>query len=313
MATYQNALVTNDMLPVEIKKPIPLGSSEDDFNVRLMDGGTMEIDGGEWIIGTSDFGSNTSTFVALDTIELKNGASIVTNGNLLTIIVNKFKSENGRIISFTTNTKAQNGSPGVALGSAGVAGHPGDHGGKVTIIVVQDFVGTLAVDLSGQAGGDGGAGVQGAQGAQGAPGKDARDGIGGGCKNGGGTGQQGGIGMPGGNGGDGGVGGAGGFLEIVTIGTKPLDKVQYSFNAIGGAGGTGGPAGMGGPGGPGGSGGHGSVFCSGGSTGAPGLAGTQGQPGRSGLKGADGTALIKNLNLAAIIQLGVVRSDGHNL
>ncbi|RYY74050.1 MAG: hypothetical protein EOO52_14335 [Gammaproteobacteria bacterium] len=307
MASFQNVQVTNEMIPTEIKKPIMLGTSENDFNVRLEEGGTMELDGGEWIIGSPAFGSNTSTFVALDSIILKNGARIITNGNLLTIIVNKFKSENGKILSFPQNAKADNGDNGVNLGESGSAGAPGDHGGKVTVICIQEFLGVLTIDLSGQNGGNGGNGVVGAEGARGDRGPDARDGYLY-CERGGGKGAQGATGMPGGNGGDGGVGGAGGFLEVLTIGDQPLDQVQYSFISSGGAGGIGGNPGAGGAGGNGGPGGHGSKFCGGGKTGDQGPIGTTGAVGSQGLRGADGANLVKNLKLAAVIQLGVAKS-----
>lgn len=305
MTTFAGFPVNLDNLPGKIRAAFPLGMTEDDFNVRLEQGGELVLDGNELKLGEPNFYANTTAFIALDSLELRNGAKIITGGNIVTIFVNKLKSNNGSIIAFKDNErKARDGSGGNFPGGQGMSGAPGDGGGAVSIHVIQSFEGHLTVDLSGQAGGRGGNGAEGAAGPRGPRGHNATDGVAW-CEHSGQDGHQGGTGFPGGNGGNGGAGGSGGIFYLFNIGTVPIDPSSVTFIADGGAGGEPGNGGPGGPGGPGGEGGSGSRHCSGGRAGPAGANGSYGANGVSGPKGAYGTFEKKNLSLIAMLQSGV--------
>lgn len=309
MAEFGGFPVDLDSIPEAARKRFPLGMTEDDFNVRLAEGGQLVLDGNDLKLGEPDFHANSAAFIALDTLELRNGARIVTGGNIVTIIVNKLKSSNGAILAFKdSERKAADGADGIGAGAQGMAGAPGDAGGAVSIHVIQSFDGHLTVDLSGQTGGRGGNGAPGAAGAPGARGHDAADEVLW-CKHAGQDGHQGGTGLPGGNGGNGGAGGSGGVFYLFNVGTVPIDPASITFLAQGGAGGEPGAAGVGGPGGRGGEGGSGSRHCTGGHAGPSGLQGSAGATGMPGPQAADGTFERRNLSLVAMLHSGLVASS----
>ncbi len=100
--------------------------------------------------------------IAVDVLDLE-GESIVTNGASLVIEALKVRSLGGVIRAFPGGSKAMEGH--------GVAG------GSVTLIVHDRIVGSLVVDLIGQAGADGRVGAPGHNGAQGAQGENAASGL----------------------------------------------------------------------------------------------------------------------------------------
>ncbi len=250
--------------------------SKDKFAARLNNGGTVVLDGVDAVWGTPDFQNNTYTFMALDSLQLKNKARIITGGNTLVIFVNRLVSEDGEILAFSgSDRKAANGS------GPGASGKPGDGGGLVSIHVVQKVDGILHVDLTGEEGGDGQPGAGGGQGSKGIQGEDADwDAIN--CKHGGGNGGKGGVGTKGGRGGDGGSGGQGGSLELINVGKTAIPSAAYTFNAPAPKAGIPAPGAPGGPGGPGGGGGNGGGPCGGGSPGPQGDAGPKGDDGNAG-------------------------------
>lgn len=309
-------VVTKDMLPKAFSEVIPLGIKEEEFKLRLREGGRWELsDGAVHIIGTGpNFGANSYSFYALDELVLNNG-TIVTNGNTLVIFVNKLSSNNGKIVSFLPpHRKANRGVDGQSPGERARSGEPGDFGGFVSIHIIDNMEGTLEVDLSGQDGGDGGNGVQGIKGQRGQRGEDGVQGWGPFgipfCQRGGQDGGPGGIGGAGGNGGDGGVGGHGGILQLINVGANPVSAANYRFTASGAPSGIGGQPASGGPGGDGGEGGSGTLSCGGGHGGPIGPQGPSGVPGNQGAAGAPGRAIIKALPLELIItRAGSILSD----
>src|ERR1035438_8580297 len=150
----------------EATTPLPPGMTLDQFKARLANGGTISLDSGDYVYGQPSSNKSPVSFLALDTLEMKNGARIVTGGTTLVIFVNKLVSEDGRISAFKDDTKKAGG------GSPGVAGLPG---GLVSIHVIQNLTGILHVDLTGQDGGDGGQGGGGSGGPNGVKGNKAVD------------------------------------------------------------------------------------------------------------------------------------------
>ncbi len=288
-------------LPAETRAKIPVNESKEAFAVRLKSGGTIVLDGNTTTIGPIDFKNRTSAFIALDVLELRHGAKIITHGNVLTLFVNKIISEDGVIEAYDAQElKAAPGRNGSLPGAPGESGMPGNSGGVVAIHVIDGIEGILHVDLRGQEGGDGGLGAKGAPGAPGSKGEDAIDGRFD-CRQHGRDGDRGDTGLIGGTGGAAGPGGQGGHLELVNVGPAPLPDADLAFQAIGGLPGRPGPGGQGGDGGPGGEGGHGSRSCDGGHGGPPGAQGPIGQNGAESIKGADGDVLRKNLDIETII------------
>lgn len=255
---------------------------------------------------------STAVFVA-NKLTMKDGAKIVTNGNVLLIFVNEFVSfNNASITAFEAdNRTAKDGAPqtGVAgvIGINGLAGPPGNAGmngesGGVVQIFAAQFSGPLAVDLSGQDGGNGSGGANGGNGLMGFKGEDASWGAfgcnhGGGGGGAGGTGGQGGIGGAAGQGGDGGVFG---FFYVKSLSIDPPNNPKILVP--GGKAGSPGQGGQGGVGGEGGLGGNGGGPCGGGPRGAHGAAGTSLGPGAPGPISVGGSSQIINVNSLAKIQ-----------
>jgi hypothetical protein len=273
----------------EATEPLTAGMTADQFKARLANGGTISLDSGDYIYGQPSANKNPVSVLALDTLELKNGARIVTNGTTLVIFVNRLISEDGRITAFKEDTKK------AAAGAPGVAGLPG---GLVSIHVIDQLTGIVHVDLTGQDGGDGLPGAPGSKGQSGVKGNKAVDDGILGCKSGGGNGTDGGKGGPGQRGFDGGTAGRGGTFELYNVGRAPIPSASYTFIAASGKGGVGGPGGAGGLGGDQGQGGDGDGSCHGGS---PGRTGAQGDPGDKGIDGAVSApgpaAIVKNIDL----------------
>lgn len=308
-ATYQGLSINFNALPVEAKLPIASGITPGDFALRLKAGGTVILDGMDTTIGAASPTSKGFAFLALDRLELRHGARIITNGNTLVIFVNTLVSDNGKILSFDTGMqKAMAGAPAVGLGGSGNPGTTGLAGGLVSIHIIQSLEGQLHVALSGQTGGDGSAGNQGQKGSPGSRGADGQDGpLGvagiGWCKQGGQDGGPGGQGFAGGAGGSGGAGGDGGILELYNVGASPIPSSAYDFIANPGGGGSNGTGGPGGPGGDGGSGGSGTTYCGGGH------GGSTGQTGNSGYtiptppsSGARGQLIVKAITLEQTVK-----------
>jgi hypothetical protein len=296
--------VTPGDLPQEVTQPIPLGMSQGDFKVRLAESGRWVFEGDILLAPAPDPAvRKTYTFV-FDSVELRNGARIVTNGNNLVIIANKLNVGNGKIVAFQDKDKAAHaGQSGPGASEPGQPGERGIGAGTVSIHVIQQVNGFLDVDLSGQAGGAGGNGAKGARGARGADGSKGLSTLFD-CRQGGGNGNPGGQGTPGGNAGNGGPGGDGGTLHIYTIGKDPLPNASYRLTAAGGAGGQKGSPGDGGDGGDGGHRGGGDGHCKGGdSDGAMGPAGPVGFAAKDSPKGIDGTAIVEAINLEAMLKV----------
>lgn len=316
-AEYSGISVTYSMLPNEVVQPLSATITTDQFKARLKAGGTLILDGNELVIGPADPAHKSVVFMALDRLELKNGAQIVTNGNTLVLFVNSIASSNGEIRSFKQDSlTAAVGAPGRGAGAAGNPGQPGLSGGIVSLHVVQTLDGILKVRLPGQDGGGGGDGQKGATGSPGSHGADAQDGPGGiftpgWCERGGQDGGPGGRGFAGGAAGVGGPGGDGGTLELINVGAQPLPEASYLFVAQGGRGAAHGTRGEGGGGGDGGSGGSGSKWCGGGHGGPRGPVGDVGSvPDHPSRDGADGHAIVKNLDLEVMVQ-AVATNSGH--
>ncbi len=307
-ATYQGLNINFNALPQQAIALINAGINPKDFALRLKAGGTVVLDGMDTVISPTSPTQKSLAFLALDRLEFRHGARIVTNGNTLIVFVNTLASDNGQIIAYdNAQSKASQGIPASGVGGAGNPGSPGGNGGLVSFHVIQGIEGQLHVRVSGQSGGDGSSGNQGGQGPQGSHGADAQDGPGGWlipgwCKSGGQDGGIGGQGFPGGSGGSGGPGGDGGIFELYNVGNDPIPSADYDFMSAGGTGGGNGAGGSGGPGGPGGSGGSGSAWCGGGHGGPTGPQGNAGYtiplPAHAGL---EGQAIVKALTLELII------------
>lgn len=288
-------------VPKEASAPLPAKMTTSAFAARLKEGGTFSLSGGDLVIAPPDFAKDNTFFLAVDTLELKNGARIVTNGNTVVIFANHVLSEDGGIVAFRDDERR------AANGGQAEAGRPGVPGRLTSVHVIRDLTGILHVDLSGQNGGNGGPGTPGKNGSPGTKGDGA---VSAAlpvppfceCKKGGGNGSPGGAGDTGSRGGDGGNGGSGGILELINIGTKPIPSTSLTFKADPGRPGVGGPGGAGGQGGPGGDGGDGGTCCNGGHPGPQGATGQSGAPGNPGVLPNAGQAIVKNLDLAFVVQ-----------
>jgi hypothetical protein len=278
----------------KVTEPLPGKMTTQDFQARLRAGGIVTLSGGDLTLGSPDYRNDNVVYMALDTLELRNGARIVTNGNTLILFLNHLVSEDGAIVTFNAGNGTASG------GGAGTAGAPGVPGRVAAVHVIQDVKGILHVDLSGQNGGVGGNGTQGSPGQPGVKGDQSVSGMFD-CSKGGGNGSPGATGGIGGTGGDGGAGGAGGLFELYNVGPAPIPTVSYSFVARAGSGGSPGIGGPGGPGGHGGDGGDGSRNCNGGHPGANGATGPNGPNGQTGPTPNAGSAVVKNLDLEFIL------------
>jgi hypothetical protein len=285
----------------EAKKSLPSQMTVADFKARLKEGGTFSLGGGDLVLAPANFAKDTTFFLALDTLELKNGARIVTNGNTLVVFANKVVSEDGGIAAFRDDEHT------AANGGLGEPGSPGVPGRLVSFHVIQQITGILHVDLTDQTGGKGGDGRQGIPGVMGVKGDPAIwdplplppfcN-----CRRGGGGGSPGSAGGTGERGRDGGNGGSGGILELINVGATPIPAASYTFKADAGQPGGGGSGGPGGPGGEGGLGGDGGGCCGNGPRGAPGATGQPGGSGNSGSVPNPGQAIVKNLDLEFIVK-----------
>jgi hypothetical protein len=245
-------------------------SSERSLNEVLGSLDALTLDG--TVLTVAEVGTKRSATLAAHTIRLINGARIVTNGNLLSLVARKMEFNNsGGIDSFGEDSPK----PGPS--------QKGTDGGRAEIYATKSVFGTLHVSLPGQSGGDGAPGGLGRSGKAGARGSNASDKLVGCGSSGGngGTGQDGGKGETGNVGGQ---GGNGGDLILQGAAVKEHDS-HFPYLAAPGIGGNGGVGGPGGPGGPGGDGGSGSTFCGGGRAGASGQVGPQGDPGKNGANG----------------------------
>lgn len=289
-----------NQLPGQITVPFPLDLDERAFRVRLKEGGTWSFSKQDVILGKPNPGENTVHFMALDSLELKDGARIVTNGNTLVIFVNTLNIGNGKIVAFT-EPKA-GGGINASAGGAGGRGGRGDDGGIVAIHVIQRINGFLDVDLSGQVGGDGGTGGKGPKGERGGDGAGGKSTVFD-CRSGGENGKNGSKGGRGGDGGSAGDGGSGGTLFLYNIGKNPISTASYQFKGTAGIPGEPGSPGAGGDGGDGGRRGGGDGHCKGGEKdGDRGPVGDPGALGSSGAAGAEGQAVVKALNLEALLE-----------
>lgn len=279
----------------EAKEPISL-NSEPEFQLRLKNGGTVVISESDLETGKPNFQQRGLQFMALDTLQLKKGARIVTGGNDLVIFANKIVSEDGSIVAFTdADRTAKNAT------TVGGGGSPGVSGGTVTLIAINGIDGRLHVDLGGQNGGDGATGAQGANGANGAKGEDSES-TPFGCAHGGGGGLPGSAGQKGATGGPAGNGGSGGSFFLYNVGDQPVPTAVWEYVANAGLAGRPGNGGLGGRGGHGGDGGNGGGFCGGGPPGANGQDGSQGDSGPVGINGGVGNSLVTNMEFELLIQ-----------
>jgi hypothetical protein len=283
-----------DAIPGKVREPISGTLTKAGFEARLRAGGIVSLAGPDLIIGQPDYQQDHVVFMALDTLELKKGARIVTNGNTLILFVNHLISEDGGIVTFTQDNS------NAAAGGLGSAGKPGVPGRLTSVHVIKDLTGILHTDLTGQNGGRGGNGNSGLAGQPGTKGDQSVSGVFD-CAKGGGNGTAGAPGGVGGQGGDGGAGGAGGILELYNVGTAPIPVASYTFVSNGGKGGIPGTGGPGGAGGAGGDGGDGSRNCGGGHPGPDGAPGAKGPDGGIGPVPNDGNAIVKNIDLEFIL------------
>lgn len=126
-----------DAIKSEAKAPVTF-NSEQEFQIRLKNGGTVIISESNLVTGEPNFQKRGLQFMALDTLQLKKGAKIVTGGNDLVIFANKIISEDGSIVAFTDKThKASDAT------AAGGSGNPGVDGGTVTLIAINGVDGRL--------------------------------------------------------------------------------------------------------------------------------------------------------------------------
>jgi hypothetical protein len=268
--------VTPENLPPEMVSPVSHNLDSSALARQLAQKGSLTLDGNTLTIGP--IGANIAVTIAVHTLTLARGASIVTNGNTITIQAVKIVG-GGSIVSFLPNNLA------LGIAGSGQAGATGHEGGTVYLEAASGLEGNLTVDLSGQSGGQGGQGGPGSVGSAGARGSNAVEGFLD-CRSGGQDGGKGGPGSPGQTGGVGGNGGNGGTLVLARNLTRQL--TQITFVKSRGEAGKGGVGGSGGPGGPGGEGGSGSARCGGGHGGPPGEVGSPGQSGADGKPGAEG-------------------------
>ena len=245
-------------------------NSESTIMDKLRPHDSLTLDG--TTLTVAPVGKHRTVMLAAHDLKLINGASIVTNGNQLTLMaINMAFNNSGGIDSFAVDT------------SKAVAGAEASDGGRVEIYPTESVYGSLRISLPGQGGAVGAPGGPGQTGKTGDRGSDGSDQAFG-CGSGGGNGSTGGTGGQGLPGGPGGKGGNGGDLVLHGKAVKDYDS-HFPFHAPPGIGGTGGVGGPGGAGGPGGQGGSGSTYCKGGTAGVQGPAGLQGTPGMNGDNG----------------------------
>ncbi|MCD4751387.1 MAG: hypothetical protein K8R59_18625 [Thermoanaerobaculales bacterium] len=276
LAPVSPAMTINDVAP-EAKAPFDSTVSTETLVNELERRPDLTLDGEALVIGSIGEGSVYALW--FNKVTLKNGATILTNGNFVEINALVFDAFNDpKVRSFPTNDTT----PPVAAN--GQPGRDGASGGEFRLNVIRKFNGLLKIELVGQNGGRGGMGPQGARGDSGRRGRNGSDGLFD-CRRGGENGGQGGDGRKGGTGGKGGTAGTGGRVIL-------LGKAGSAFRAGSivpivppGDFGVGGMGGDGGPGGPGGAGGSGSTWCRGGH---PGPAGNPGPKGDTGPIGAEG-------------------------
>ncbi len=312
MATFTGS-ITYEMLPVEARAEFDRNLNQDSFKIRLKEGGTIKFENVIMPIQTIDVTRNALAFWACDVFEMVN-SKIITNGNTVVIFCNKFKGDGAEVISFPSEQKkAPNGTSGIAPGANGNLGQLGDGGGLLSIHIIQEALGRIIVDISGQNGGDGGHAMDGSNGAKGPNGRDSHTtkvGVRVGippiaimeCDTEAFPGGKGGTGQAGGDAGNGGNGGSGGIFQLINVGDSPIDDAFFDFTSNPGIGGVGGRAGRGGLGGPGGDGGRGSAACHGANAGPVGDIGTEGTPGVKGADGQLGQIIKRNLPLEIIIK-----------
>jgi hypothetical protein len=280
----------------------------------------------EKFVGRETVQLNGPTSWTVAKLTLADGATIVTNGHPLTIVVTGDLVVDGTatITSFPAADRGLNrqvphkagrgadgashdrgmGSdgPGVngnrgadgghgGAGAAGTNGNKGRDAGVVTIVVSGTATGRLLVvntGMDGQPGGEGGDGGRGGNGQQGGRGVTKRGplGIPAGAEKGPGFGGNGGSGGPGGTGGRGGDAGNGGNWSFTVLGSKDGLSVQIDLRA--GSPGPGGRGGAGGPGGEFGWGGRGNVMVHGREEERKGASGASGAAGAPGPAGSPG-------------------------
>ena len=86
-ATFSGFPIDYGTLPEAARAQIPITVTTDQFKARLKDGGTVILDNNETEIGKIDPTKKSLAFLALDVLELKHGARIITNGNSLVILL----------------------------------------------------------------------------------------------------------------------------------------------------------------------------------------------------------------------------------
>jgi len=265
-------------LPKGLERRIPTGASAEEIGALLRGQASLTLDGAVLNVTPPRAGSSRS--LAVQKLELRNGASIVTNGVNLEIYAQTIQSNGGAIVSFTAQGKSVAGIP-----PPGSSGASGLSAGTVVLFGKLQGSDVLVVSLPGQDGQSGGVGLKGPTGAQGPNGSNGSDHLFD-CARGGGNGGNGARGGDGGRGGTGGSGGSGG--RLILRGEIAGQRLQVDFSADGGRKGTGGVGGPGGDGGAGGRGGSGTVYCRGGSNGNSGPPGQEGEAGVSGVDGDRG-------------------------
>jgi hypothetical protein len=271
--------LTFESLPPGIDMRILPGTSKAEVRAMLLRQPSIIIDGATLTITPPKVGSSRS--IAVNSLELRRGAKIVTNGINLEINALQISSDDGQIVSFDESTRHV---PDAA--APGNSGRSGLGAGTLVLNAALRGKDVLIVSLPGQDGQGGGTGLTGPGGAAGPRGDDAADHAFD-CGHGGGNGGAGSPGGKGGTGGNGGGGGNGG--RLILRGGLASQRAQVDFSAPGAKGGGVGGQGSGGPGGPGGEGGSGSKFCGGGHAGPRGADGPKGDFGNPGSDGQAGS------------------------
>ncbi len=279
-----------DAIPAEIRAPLSFGMNDTELRNELYRRRSLTLDGATLRLDRSGRQEHT---LAGYSLELKNGARIITGGGNLALTFVRVIAEKGAIRSFSDDLLVP--PPAQEQNS----GTPGKDGGRVLLASLERPTGQLIVDLRGQSGGKGGIGPRGAPGPAGRPGDNASQTLFG-CSHGAGNGHPGGQGGRGLQGLPGGSGGRGGVLILSSAYSAASELIE--FTAKGGTGGQGGPGGLGGPGGQGGPGGREEgPYCRGnGFPGPPGPEGERGDDGPSGTDGHDGhSGAYEDLQTAA--------------
>jgi hypothetical protein len=278
-------IAIEDPVLTQARRPLPSDVSGESLVAQLRARRSLVLDNATLRIGTDD-PADTPVTLAFHTLELRNGARVVTRGRHAEISVLRLIVESGVLAAWP---EGSNRKP--ASSPSGQRGPDGRWAGVVTLRVVEEFRGRLRVDLRGQDGGDGGPGAPGSRGGPGNRGADAVQGVFD-CRSGGqdgGGGQQGTSGQAGGDAGD---GGGGGELRLLGVLTTADARSRLDTDLSGGHPGGLGHGGPGGPGGPGGQGGSGAGLCGGGRPGPEGPAGPRGPDGSPGKSGPDGRVMV---------------------